>query len=151
MWISLIRYLINSFELVQESKIIFKELPEVFDLVFQHGDAFDPHAQGKARIDLTVNVAILKDRGIHHAAAKYLNPACVLADIASFAAAYIAGDIHFSGWFSKWEIGGAQPDLCLLAKHLLCKEKQRLFQVGKRYPFVNIKRFHLVEDTMRTG
>lgn len=89
-----VRTSVGSLELTEETDIVLGEEAEVAHLIFQIGDALDTHAEGEAAVDLRVNAAGLKDIGIHHAAAKDFNPAGVLAERASLAAAEVAGYIH---------------------------------------------------------
>ena len=42
-------------ELFQETDVVFEEQPQVLDAVFQHGDTFDAHTQGKAGVCFLVN------------------------------------------------------------------------------------------------
>ena len=44
----------KSLKLLKESRIVFEEQADVRDPVAQHGDAFDPHAEGEAGEPLAV-------------------------------------------------------------------------------------------------
>ena len=72
-------------KLLQETKIVFVEQPDVIDAVLQHGDALDAHAEREAGVALGVVADGFEDRGVHHAAAADLEPARPLADRAAFA------------------------------------------------------------------
>ena len=88
--------LYRSAELPQEPDVVFEEQADVFYSIFEQGDAFDAHAEGEAGVFLAVDADIFEDVGVHHAAAEDLQPAGMLAQVAAFASAKGAGDIHFS-------------------------------------------------------
>ena len=56
-------------ELFEETQVVFEEQTQVVDLVFQHGDTLDTHAEGKTCVFLWVNAARNQDVRVAHAAA----------------------------------------------------------------------------------
>ena len=66
-----------------------------------------PMPQGKAGIFVGVEIAVAQNIGMHHAAAKDLEPIVSLAD-AQLVADALAADIHFHGWLGEGEVGGAE-------------------------------------------
>src|SRR5215470_4988738 len=73
----------------QEADVALEELAEIRDAVFQHRDAIDAHAPGKALVDLGIEATQAQHVGVHHAAAENLQPVLALAkaDLALVAAA----------------------------------------------------------------
>ena len=79
-----------------------KEVAQIWNAVFEHGEAVDAHAEGKALIDLRVDADITQDIGVDHTAAQNLHPICALAD-AQFLADALIADIHFGAGFGERE------------------------------------------------
>src|SRR5580658_1572178 len=65
----------SSRELSQEAHIVLKENLNVVDLVFQHGEAVDAHAEGEAADFFGVVVDEAVDGGIDHACTEEFDPA----------------------------------------------------------------------------
>src|SRR5207342_2247106 len=57
-----------------------EQLPEIGDAVFQHRDAIDAHAPGKALIDIGIDAARAQHVRVHHAAAENLQPVLAFAE-----------------------------------------------------------------------
>ena len=76
-------------------------------------------------------------------------PTAVLAEVASLATTYGAGNIHFGAWLSKWEVRRAETHLGISPEHLSNEVIERLLEVGKRDILINIKAFALVEEAVR--
>src|SRR6185436_11180580 len=102
-------------ELAEEADIVLKKDLDVVDLVFEHGQAIDAHAEGEAAdfFGVVVNEAV--DGGIDHASAEELDPARAFALGASTAAgacagaaAEDAGDVEFDARLGEREIAGAE-------------------------------------------
>src|SRR5690606_16479716 len=68
----------------------------------------------------------------------------------SFSTADVAGDVHLRTGLGKREVGGAEPDFCIGTEHLSGKKEECLLQICKRYILVNVKRFHLMKETVST-
>ena len=117
----------------------------VINFVFEHGDTFDAHAEGEARIFLRIDAVGLQYVGVDHAAAQNLQPARALADRTALAAAEVARDVDLGRGFGEGEVRRTHPDGRLFAEEFFGEEQQRLFQVGERNPFVDVKSFDLVE------
>src|SRR6185437_15347393 len=69
---------------------------QVIDAIFQHGDAIDAHAPGKALIFVGVEAAIPEHVGMDHAAAEDFEPIVALAE-ADFPALARALDVDLGG------------------------------------------------------
>ena len=82
------------FKLFQEPQIVLEEHSQIVDLVFQHRDTFNTHAESESGVLFRVDVAGLEDVRVADAAAQNLNPARMFAYVAAFAAADVARDIH---------------------------------------------------------
>lgn len=82
------------FKLLQEPQVVLEEHSQIVDLIFQHGDTLDTHAESESGVLFRVDVAGLEDVRVAYAAAQDLNPACVFADVTAFASADVARDIH---------------------------------------------------------
>ena len=74
-------------ELVQEAHVVLAEHAQVLDHVLEVGDALDAQTEGVARVDRAVDAAGLEHSGVNHATAQNLDPARVLAESATLAAA----------------------------------------------------------------
>ena len=123
--------LIGRFELFKETDVVFEEVADVFDAVFEHGDSFNAHSEGKTGVFFTVDVARFQYVGVYHTAAQNFEPAGIFTYVAAFATANRAAYIHFSRWFREREVGGTQANLGFLAEKLTGKIQKGLFQVGE--------------------
>ena len=61
-------------KLPQETHVVLEELPDVFDAVLEHGQAFDAHTECEARVLFRVYFHGLEDARVHHARAEDLQP-----------------------------------------------------------------------------
>ena len=118
-------------ELLQETDIVLEIEADVIGTVLEHGHAFDSEAEGETAVFGTVDTAVFQDVGIHHAAAENLDPTGVFAKVAACAAADVAGDVHFRGWFREREVRGTQTNANLIAEHTLREIEQSLLHIGK--------------------
>src|SRR6266436_2686421 len=75
--------------MAEPAHVALEQLPQVGHAVFQHRDAVDAHAPGKALIDVGIDVAGAQHVRMHHAAAENLQPVLAFAeaDLALVAAA----------------------------------------------------------------
>ncbi len=140
----------NALELLQEVEIVLGEETQVFDAILEVGDTLDTHSQRIAAVHLAVYAAIVEYVRVHHAATEDFHPARMLAEVAAFAAADVARDVHLGRRFGKGEVGRAQTYLGIGAKHLLREVEQYLSEVGKRNILVHIERLHLMEEAVGT-
>src|ERR1700689_1756147 len=60
--------------------VVLEQLPEVAHAVFQHRDAVDAHAPGKALIRIRIDAAGAQHVRMHHAAAENLEPVLAFAE-----------------------------------------------------------------------
>src|SRR5687768_5106489 len=75
-----------SAELLQEAKVVLVEETDVVDVVLEHRDPLDAHAEGEALDALGVVAVlahVLEDVGVDLARAENLDPALALADVAA--------------------------------------------------------------------
>src|SRR5215469_10933460 len=56
----------------QEAHVALEQLPQIRDAIFQHGDAIDTHAPGKALILVRIDTAGAQHVRMNHAAAQNL-------------------------------------------------------------------------------
>src|SRR5882724_11332027 len=75
--------------MAKPAHVVLEQLAQIGHAVFQHGDAVDAHAPGKALIDVGINAAGAQHVLMHHAATENLHPvlAFAKADLALVAAA----------------------------------------------------------------
>src|SRR5450631_3648465 len=66
--------------MIEPAHVALEQLPEVGHAVFQHRDAVDAHAPGKALIDVGIDAAGPQHVRVHHAAAENLQPVLALAE-----------------------------------------------------------------------
>src|SRR6202795_4570169 len=64
----------------EPAHIAIEQLPEVGHAVFQHRDAVDAHAPGKALVDIGIDTAGAQYIRMHHAAAENLQPVLAFAE-----------------------------------------------------------------------
>jgi hypothetical protein len=105
----------SSWELAEEADIVLEEDLDVVDLVFEHGQAIDAHAEGEAADFFGVVVDEAVDGGIDHAGAEEFDPAGTFAFGARAAAcacaataAEDAGDVEFDTRFGEREVAGTE-------------------------------------------
>src|ERR1700723_1693112 len=78
----------------QPAHVGVEEGAQIRHAVFQHGDAVDPHAPGKALILVGIEPPILQHVRMHHAAAENLHPVVAFAE-ADFAFVAAALNVDF--------------------------------------------------------
>ncbi len=135
--------------MLQKSYVVFGEHAQVFHAIFQVGDALHAHAECVTSVLFRIDAASLKHVGVDHAAAENFDPTRVFAEVATFAAAQVARNVHLGAWFGEWEVRWTQANLRLFAKHLFGKIEQCLFQVGERNIFVDVETLYLMEKAVR--
>src|SRR4030042_48108 len=72
-------------ELLQETQIVGVEDANILDPVAEHGDAFDAHTEGEARVPFGIVADLSQDLRMDHTAAQDLQPAGVSAGTAALA------------------------------------------------------------------
>src|SRR5882672_1772952 len=65
---------------IEPADVAVEQLPEISDAVFQHRDAVEAHAPGKALIDVGIDAAGAQHVRMHHAAAKNFEPILAFAE-----------------------------------------------------------------------
>src|SRR3981189_808660 len=85
-----------------------EQLPEVGHAVFQHRDAVDAHAPGKALIDVGIDAAGAQHVRMHHAAAENLQPVLAFAET-NFALVAPALDVDLERGLGEWEERWPEP------------------------------------------
>src|SRR5665213_1693632 len=88
-------------ELLQERDvgIVFEADIRNAEVLQRH--AARSHAERPPRVALGVHARGFEHVGMHHTAAEYLDPACLLAGGAAGAVAYAARDVHFGRRFGE--------------------------------------------------
>ena len=66
--------------MAQPAQVAVEEGAQVWDAVFQHGDAVDADAEGEALVDGWINACGLQHFGVDHAAAQDLQPIVAFAN-----------------------------------------------------------------------
>src|SRR6476661_24375 len=64
----------------EPAHVAVEQLPEIGDAVFQHRDAVEAHAPGKALVDIRIDAAGAQHVRMHHAAAENFEPVLALAE-----------------------------------------------------------------------
>src|SRR5690349_5409237 len=115
----------SSWELAEEANVVLKKNLDVVDLVFEHGEAIDAHAEGEAADFFGVVVDEAVDGGIDHAGAEEFDPARAFALGASAAtcgcaaaAAEDAGDVKLDAGLGEREIAGTETSFYTGAEKL---------------------------------
>ena len=131
-------------KLLQKPHIVFKQQPNIMDIVQPHRLAFDAHPKGKARVFIGINVAVAQYVRVHHTTAKDFEPTGTFGKPVVFFVVHADPDIHFGTRLGEREVAGAQADFWR-AEHFLGEIHQRLFHISETYPLIHIQPFHLVE------
>ena len=97
-------------ELAQKAQIVFIEQSQVVDAVAQHGQSFYPEAESKTGETFAIDANVAEDLRVHHATAKHLQPAGLLAHATTFGLTDHATDIDFSRRLGEREIGRTETD-----------------------------------------
>ena len=132
-------------ELPKEPQVVLKHQADVVDAVLEHGDPLDADAEGDARVDLGVDVAVAQHLLVDDAAAQNFDPAGVLAEAAALAVAFKAADVHLDAGLGEGEVGRAQAGAHLAAEQPLDEHVQHALQVAQGDALVHHKALHLVE------
>src|SRR5262245_575197 len=105
--------------MAEPAQIGLEEGAQIRDAVFQHGDAVEPHAEGKALPLVGIEAACTDHIGMHHAGAEDLEPAVAGAD-PDLAALPGAVDVDLHRGLGEGEMRGAEPhpDLIELEERL---------------------------------
>ena len=122
-------------------------MPDVVNAVLQHGNAFRPQAEGKARILLRIVAHRLQDIGVDHARAQNFDPPAAPADSARvvrpFAGEAINGHIHSR--FDKGKVVAPEAHLPPCAEDLTRKLEKGALQVGEGNSLVHRQPLNLVK------
>src|SRR5208337_3951055 len=121
-------------KLLQEAYVALVEQLDLFHLVLEDRDALHAHAERKPA-DLRRVVAVLlheiEDVGVHHAAAKQLDPAAALALAATFAAAENTAYLHVGAGLGEGEKRRIEARLYRRAEQRLHGVVERALQVAE--------------------
>ncbi len=131
--------------MAQPAQVGLEKGAQVGDAVFQHGDAVDAHAEGKALPLGRVDARRLQHLWVDHARAENLHPLVAFADLELAADVRIA-DVDLGRRFGEGKVAGAEPQFD--GRHL--KERaaeflQAPFQVGHADVAVDRQALDLVE------
>src|SRR5438445_7146857 len=94
--------------MVEPADVALEQLAQIGDAVFQHRDAVDAHAPGKALVDVGIDAAGAQHVRMHHAAAQNLQPVFALAE-ADFALVAGALDVDLKRWLGEREERRPEP------------------------------------------
>src|SRR5881275_2844235 len=122
----------SSSKLLQEPHVAVEQLLNVVKPVREHSQPIYAHAKRKATHSRRVVAFVaheLEDVGINHAAAAHLDPARLLADAASFAAADEARHRHFRAGLGKRKERWLKAGAHIRAKQRLHRVIERALQV----------------------
>ena len=134
---------------MQEAHVVLEVEAQILNAKLQHSDTLNTHTKGEATILSAIYAVGLQHVGVNHTATHNLQPAGALTYVTALATAQVTRHIHLSTRLGEREVTRAHTNLRALAKQLLSKVQQRLFQVGKRYTLVDIQALNLVENTVR--
>ena len=124
-------------ELPQQPRIVAPEQAEIGDPVPQDGDAFEPPAEGEARVSLGVVSDELEQVGVDHSRATHLDPAGVATDRAARPVAEVARDERLDRRLGEREVMRDEAGLPALAEERLQQIVERSLQVSERDAFVD--------------
>src|SRR6185312_8946539 len=133
-------------ELLEEAQVVLVEEPDVFDLVFEDGDALDADAPREARVPLGVVADGFEDGRMHHAAAAELDPAGLLAHRAAAAVALPAAQVDLRARLGVREEARTEPHPRRRREHLLREREQRAFEIRERESLADREPFNLSES-----
>src|SRR5580693_8553592 len=129
----------------QPAHVGLEEGAQVRHAVFEHGEAVDPHAPGKALVLVGIEAAVFQHVRMHHAAAEDLHPlvAFAEADLALVAAVL---QVDFEGWLGEREERRPKPHADPVDFEERLEEFfQNPFQVAEMRAFVDDEALDLVE------
>src|SRR5580692_4638849 len=140
-------------ELTQEADIVLKENLNVVDLVFEHGEAVDAHAEGEATDFFGVVVDEPVDGRIDHACTEEFDPAGAFAFRAraaggacAAAAAEDAGDVELDARLGEREIAGAEAGFYPVAEELFYEILDGAGEVAEGDVGIDRQAFDLMEN-----
>src|SRR4029434_193574 len=116
-------------ELSQEAQVVLEEQPKIVDAVFEHRDALDPHAKRPAGDLLGVVADVPQYLRMHHARAQDLEPAALLAEPATGAAADEAQHVHLGRRLREREERRPEADPRAWPEHLAREQLERALQI----------------------
>src|SRR5690348_12856882 len=143
----------SSWELAEEADVVLKKNLNVVDLVFEHGEAVDAHAEGEAADFFRVVVDEAVDGWIDHAGAEKLDPAGAFAlgagsatgGIAA-AAAKDAGDVEFDARLGERKIAGTETCFYARTEKLFDEIFDGAGEIAEGDVGVNREAFDLMKD-----
>src|SRR5438552_17956771 len=129
----------------EPAHVAVEQLPQVGHAVFQHRDAVDAHAPGKALIDVGVDAAGAQHVGMHHAAAENLQPVLAFTE-ADFALVATALDVDLERGLGEREERRPEPHVDVVdLDERLAELVQNPFEVAEMRALVDDEAFDLVE------
>ena len=131
--------------MAEPADVGLEEGPQIRHAVFQHGNAVDPHAPGKALILIRIKPAIADDIAVDHAAAENFEPVVALAE-ADFTALARALDVDFHRGFGEGEKRRPEAHLDVIdLEERLAEFRQDPFQMAHMRAFVDHQTLDLME------
>src|ERR1700675_1535894 len=148
----------GSWELAEEADVVLKENLDVIDLVFQHGQAIDAHAEGEAADFFGVVVDEAVDGGVDHAGAEEFDPTGAFALVASAAtcgraaaAAEDAGDVEFDARLGERKVARAKAGFYPGAEELFDEIFDGAGEIAEGDVRIDGETFDLMEDERVRG
>jgi hypothetical protein len=131
--------------MAQPAHVAVEHLAQVGHAVFQHRDAVDAHAPGKALMDVRIDAAGAQHVRMHHAAAENLQPVLAFAE-ADFAIAAAALDIDLQRRLGKRKERGAESHVDVIdLEEGLAELVQDPFEVAEMRALVDDETLDLVK------
>src|SRR5215831_2748568 len=142
----------SSRKLAEEAHVALKKELNIVDAVFQHGEAVDAEAEGKAADFFRVVVDEAVDRRVDHARAKELDPSRALALAAHAAGLGVAGaaakdarSVEFDRRLRERKIAWTETRFHVFAEELSDEVVNRSGEIAKSDVLVDGQAFDLME------
>src|SRR6266702_4452316 len=130
---------------LEPAHVRLEERAQVRHAVFEHGDAIDPHAPGKALEGIGVDAAVLQHLGMHHSAAEDFQPVLAFAEPDAVLVAP-ALNVDFERGIGEREIRRPKPHLDVIdLEKRLAELLEDPFEVAEVRLPVDHQTFDLVE------
>src|ERR1700716_2783980 len=129
----------------EPAHVAFEQLPQIGDAVFQHRDAVDAHAPGKALVGVGIDAAGAQHIRMHHAAAENLQPVLAFAET-DFALVAPALDIDFERRLGERKKRRPESHVDVIdLEERLAEFMQDPFEVAEMRALVDDETFDLVK------
>src|SRR5882762_7573648 len=131
--------------MVEPAHVAVEQLPQIRHAIFEHRDAIDAHAPGKALIDVGIDAAGAQHVRMHHAAAENFQPILAFAE-PDFTLVASALDVDFERGFRERKERRPEPHVDVIdLEERLAELVQDPFEVAEMRTLVDDEAFDLVE------